>query len=505
MNLIDTSDFHQMTRSEYESKVRTLREKFLWVRDFELDFAPGLFGAVEDFVISFDALLTQHKVVNLEYFSIKMSGDALEIHPSLFWADQEQAASGKKLVEAVINKTKSVCLVCGRPESRYGQYDFHNNRCEMHFDTPLFLAEENQAKRNGESSLAEISVEAGRLVTAQITDTTPKIELFDEWKFRSFVSNTVSMRAEKKDRIDRILSSVRSAGQNYRMLALLPSDWEAKLAEFDELFPNFASFCDSLRDQCALSTLGDKRVKFAPTLFVGPPGIGKTEVTNWMADYFKLPTRFFDMAAAQTNSSICGSEAYWSNTREGGVFEMLAYKPFANPILVLDEIDKVVQGGQYDPMSSLYGLLEPATAKRFCDLSIRDVEIDASHINWIATANSLENIPKPILSRFDVFEIAAPTKVQISKIAKQIYRKIRADSSWGKCFPQDLDNVVATHLSKQSPREIRKALIRAFGSAARQGRRVLIVEDFAQLARELDGPQIGFLANQSFRKSFAYQ
>lgn len=303
------------------------------------------------------------------------------------------------------------------------------------------------------------------------------------------------MRAEKKDRLDRICSSVRSAGQNYRMLALLPPDWEAKLEEFEEIFPNFASFCESLRDQCALTSLGDKRVKFTPTLFVGSPGIGKTEVTNWLADYFKLPTRFFDMAVAQTNSSICGSEAYWSNTREGGVFEILAYQPFANPILVLDEIDKVAHGDQHDPLSPLYGLLEPTTARRFCDLSIRDFDIDASHINWIATANSLRNIPKPILSRFNVFEIAAPTKTQISKIAKQIYRKIRTESSWGECFPPELDDIVATHLSKQSPRELRKLMVRAFGTAARQGRRVLMVEDFVRNTREMDAPQIGFLAN----------
>lgn len=505
MKQLDTSDFLHMTRSEYESKIRTLKKKFKWVRDFELEFAPGFFGIVEEFVISFDAFLTQHKVVNLEYFSIMMSDDALEIHPSWFWANREQAVAGKNLVETTIKKTKSVCRVCGRPKSRYGQYDFQNNRCEMHFDAPLFLVEESETQGDEKLSFADISAEAGRLMTAQLLDANPKIELFDEWKFSGFVSNSVSMRAEKRDRIDRICSSVRSAGQNYRMLALLPPDWEQKLAEFEDVFPNFASFCDSLRDQCALSALGDKRVKFAPTLFVGPPGIGKTEVTNWMADYFKLPTRFFDMAAAQTNSTICGSEAYWSNTREGGVFEMLAYKPFANPILVLDEIDKVVHGEKQDPLSPLYGLLESTTAKRFCDLSIRDFEIDASHINWIATANSLNNIPKPILSRFDVFEIAAPTKAQISKIAKQIYRKIRAESSWGECFPRDLDDVVADHLSKQSPRELRKALMRAFGIAARQGRRVLIVEDFAQHAREIDAPQIGFLANQNSRKSLAYQ
>ncbi|MFZ6798172.1 AAA family ATPase [Undibacterium sp. Di24W] len=499
----DSGDFFCMTRSDYDSKIQKLKKKFKWMRNFELEFDPGFLGIVEEFVISFDVFLKQNEVVNLEYFGITMFGETLDIRSSWLWANREQADAGESLIDEAINKSKTVCRVCGRRKPLHGQYDFQNNRCYLHFDAPKFFVEGEIVEKNEKFSLGEIAVEASRLMKADLHDSTPRIRLFDETKFQVFVSNLVSMRAEKKDRLDRMLSSIRSAGQSSRMLAILPADWEIKLDELEETFPNFASFCDLLRDQCALSALGDKRIKFAPTLFVGPPGIGKTEVTNWVAEYFKLPTRFFDMASAQTNSSISGSEAYWSNTREGGVFEMLAYQPFANPILVLDEIDKVSQSDQHDPLSALYSLLEPTTARRFCDLSIRDFEIDASHINWIATANSLSTIPKPILSRFNVFEISAPSKAQISKIAKQIYRKIRTESSWGESFSHDLDDAVAALLAKQSPRELRKLMERAFGTAARQGRRVLIVDDFAYTSRVSDAPQIGFLANQNGARAFS--
>lgn len=491
----DSDNFSYMPRSDYDARIQKLKKKFKWIRDFELEFDPGFLGIVEEFVKTFDTLLKQHEVVNLEYFGVTMVDEILNIRSSFLWTNRELADAGKSLIDEANKLSRMVCRVCGRPKPRYGQYDFQNNRCDLHFEVPVFLVEEETLEKNEKPSMSEVSAEASRLMRAGLRDSPPKIKLFDEIRFHDFVSNAVSMQSEKKERIDRIHRSIRSAGQNYRILATLPTDWEVRLAEFEDFFPNFVSFCDLLRDQCALSNLGDKRIKFAPTLFVGPPGIGKTEVTNWIADYFKLPLRFFDMASAQTNSSISGSEAYWSNTREGGVFEMLAYRPFANPILVLDEIDKVVQGNQHDPLSALYSLLEPTTARRFCDLSIRDLEIDASHINWIATANSLANIPKPILSRFNVFEIAAPSKVQISKIAKQIYRKIRTESSWGECFFQDLDDVVATHLGRLSPRDLRKLMVRAFGTAARQGRRALIIDDFAQKGRDVDAPQIGFLVN----------
>lgn len=493
----NSGDHLYMTRSGYEARIQKLKKKFKWIRDFELAFDPGFLGVVEEFLKTFDAFLRQHEVVNLEYFGITMFAEDLDIRSSWFWADDVQTIAGESLIDATIEKSKNVCRVCGLPRPRYGQYDFQNNRCHLHFDVPVFFVEGEIREKNEKPLFDEIAAEARRLMKETVSDSAPKIKLFDEVKFYDFVSNEISMRVEKRERLDRIHRSIRNAGQSYRMLATLPADWDEKLAEFQDLFPNFTSFCDLLREQCALSSLGDKRIKFAPTLFVGPPGIGKTEVTNWIADYFKLPTRFFDMASAQTNSSICGSEAYWSNTREGGVFEMLAYQPFANPILVLDEIDKVAKGNQLDPLSALYFLLEPTTARRFCDLSIRDFEIDASHIIWIATANSLSSIPKPILSRFNVFEIAAPSKPQIAKIAKQIYRKIRTEASWGESFSCELDEHVAAHLARQSPRELRKMIERAFGSAARQGRRELVIEDFAQFGREIDTPQIGFLANQN--------
>jgi ATP-dependent Lon protease len=77
--------------------------------------------------------------------------------------------------------------------------------------------------------------------------------------------------------------------------------------------------------------------------------------------------------------------------------------------MIVDEIDKAKSDGQYDPMGSLYTLLEYDTASTFTD-EFADVAIDASQIFWIATANDERRIPSPILSRMEVFEVRELTR-----------------------------------------------------------------------------------------------
>lgn len=161
---------------------------------------------------------------------------------------------------------------------------------------------------------------------------------------------------------------------------------------------------------------------------------------------------------------------------------------------VLDELDKVDQSSRYDPLGALYGLLEPRSARSFTDLSIRDFSIDASHVNWIATANSVEPIPAPIRSRLTVLQISAPTADQLERIAQSIYARLRAEASWGNAFPAKLDAEVLKGLGALSPRALALTLRRALGAAARAGRQQINVGDLPRISSSASRG-IGFMAD----------
>ena len=142
----------------------------------------------------------------------------------------------------------------------------------------------------------------------------------------------------------------------------------------------------------------------------------------------------------------------------------------------VEEMDK--SGGEhaYDPLGSLYSLLEHDTAGQFTD-EFAEVSIDASQVIWVATANEARGIPDPILNRMNVFEIEMPSEEAARKIASKLYRSIRADHDWGQRFDPDLDEAVLASLSHLAPRDMRRALMTAFGNAKLDGRHSLETRD----------------------------
>ena len=254
---------------------------------------------------------------------------------------------------------------------------------------------------------------------------------------------------------------------------------------------------DLLRNHFALSSLGDGRISWPPVLLIGPPGIGKTEAANWLAQKLALPFRVFDLSSTQSSSPLAGSEAFWNNSEPGQLFDLLADHTKANPIAVLDELDKAKnERAQYDPLAALYTLLEPRSARQFIDLSIRDFAIDASHVNWIATANTIETIPAPLLSRLIVLHIQTPKPDQVRGIAQSIYNRLRGDAPWGSSFEEQLSDDVLTRLQELPPRSVRVVLQQALGAAALAGRGVIQAQDVREPVCAPEKPRrhsIGFL------------
>jgi ATP-dependent Lon protease len=158
------------------------------------------------------------------------------------------------------------------------------------------------------------------------------------------------------------------------------------------------------------------------------------------------------------------------------VFDTFLNGDYANPVIVVDELDKASSDGQYDPLGALYELLESKTAMRFVDEFV-ELPIDASGAVWLATANDPARIPEPLLDRLTVYEIDAPDAAGARSIGLIIYSEIRNSHDWGKQFPEKPKENALEKLASLPPREMRRALHAAFGNAKLAGRSELVPDD----------------------------
>lgn len=519
--------YRALNQAAYHRAVEALKARHPWVARQVVEPAPGHVAALADFLVRCELLMKPADFKRLPLLCATTVRDKLCLRVEFIGATVHRERALLDLIEVTCNAAQQHCPVCAAPVIGGGISTGAGQRCKRHGGTIGLFSED--IKRNHKLALAQgllpapakpersirgepispsideaVATVAQSLLDLKPTDlavaqvlpqppqATPQITFLDAAGLRSFVERHRAKPDEKAKRAQYIAERIRAAGHERRKLGELPDDWPQLIEDFQRDFPNFAELAEGLHDHFALHAMGDGRVAWSPILLVGPAGIGKTEAARWLAARLSLPCRVIDMASTQSSSPLAGSESFWSNSEPGVVFELLAYQPLANPVIVLDELDKNDQQRQYDPLAALYTLLEPRSARDFTDLSIRDFAIDASHVNWIATANSTEGIPAPLLSRMTVVQVQAPTADQVAHIAQQIYGRMRAESPWGSIFAPSLDEQVVGLLKNLPPRSLGLALKRALGRAAREERNHIRVGDLPAVAGSTPKP-MGFM------------
>ena len=270
--------------------------------------------------------------------------------------------------------------------------------------------------------------------------------------------------------------------------AVKPSALPAMDTLYENL-PNFGAALDDVKRQLSLCVGSRDRLELSPMLLLGDPGIGKTHFARCISELLGTGFGFISMSALTAGWIIGGTSSQWKNAKPGKVFETFLRGNYANPVMVVDEIDKASADGAYDPLGAMYTLLEHDTAREFVDEFV-EIPIDASEVVWIATANDASAIPDPILDRMSVYEIEPPDRDAARRIARAIYCEIRGAHDWGLRFPEEPDGAVLDKLATSSPREIRKSLNKAFGSASLAGRDAIAPEDIE--LRQAGKSRIGF-------------
>jgi ATP-dependent Lon protease len=265
------------------------------------------------------------------------------------------------------------------------------------------------------------------------------------------------------------------------------------LPEMERLFeelPNFKGVLEDIRKHLALCVDSDDSIELPPMLLLGEPGIGKTHFARKLAQLLGTGFGFVPMSSLTAGWVLSGASSQWKNAKPGKVFDTFLNGEYANPVIVVDELDKASSDGQYDPLGALYELLEVETATRFVDEFV-ELPIDASGAVWLATANEASRIPEPLVNRLTVYEIEAPDEAGSMRIAKNIYSEVRAAHDWGRPFPEAPGEATLARLAGLPPREMRRAIQSAFGNAKLAGRSEVSPDD-VQAARGGRRQKIGF-------------
>lgn len=178
--------------------------------------------------------------------------------------------------------------------------------------------------------------------------------------------------------------------------------------------PWMAEAIATVEEQVELSLwAGNPWLRMRPLLLVGGPGSGKSYLARALADASGCALMQLPLGGDNDNRSLGGTARGWTGAQPALPIVGMAQSGSANPLIVLDELDKVSpekrNGNAWD---TLLSMLEPVTAGAWYDRCLM-AAVDLRHVVWVATANSVHALPPPLLSRFDVVRVAGPGLVHV--------------------------------------------------------------------------------------------
>ncbi|MFV1497751.1 AAA family ATPase [Phaeobacter sp. JH20_02] len=164
-------------------------------------------------------------------------------------------------------------------------------------------------------------------------------------------------------------------------------------------------------------------LRLPPMLLDGPPGIGKSHWARRLGQLLTVPTAVVEATSENASFGVVGSQRGWGSAYPGRVLETILQAGVANPILVVDEVEKAGKatsnkGHTFGLAEALLPLLEPMTAKRW-NCPYYQVKFDMSWVGWVLTSNNYRLLPEPFLSRCPPVRLRELTRAELSDFVRR--------------------------------------------------------------------------------------
>lgn len=373
-------------------------------------------------------------------------------------------------------------------EEKYGiiETDSKRERCKKIEEAVYEFMEVFQVGEEAEEAQKEIHEQVYResaikkqieLLQQQLDEMHPE-NISDVRKFETKIAQS-GMNEEARKEAEKVLNRMKQEGKDsheygmlYDYLDFVTSlSWkteeqtEINLREAEEILDEdhygLKKVKDRIIQQLAVMAL-NKKQSGSILLFVGAPGTGKTSIGQSIAKALHREYVRISLGGIRDEAEIRGHRRTYVGAMPGRIMEGMKRSKAQNPVMVLDEVDKLAKDYGGDPASALLEVLDPEQNYSFTD-HYMNVPYDLSNVFFVCTANSTDTIPEPLLNRMEVIQFPGYTPVEKFHIARK-HLLPKAMKAMGikaqnlKVTDGALEKVIAEYTAESGVRGLKKQI-----------------------------------------------